>query len=43
MVRAMETVRESSRPESNDYLGLRNRLMAAWQDEAKKQIRLYRG
>lgn len=43
MVRAMETVRESSRPESNDYLGLRDRLMAAWQDEAKKQIRLYRG
>lgn len=43
MVRAMETVRESSRPDSNDYLGLREQLMAAWQDEAKKQITLYRG
>ncbi len=43
MVRAMETVRESSPPESNDYLGLRERLMTAWQDEAKKQITLYRG
>ena len=43
MVRAMETVRESSRPDSNDYLGLRERLMAAWQDEAKTQITLYRG
>jgi len=42
MVRAMNEVRRGADPDSNDYLAFRGRLMEAWKEEAKQQIKLYR-